>query len=211
MPRLTVPGRGPVALQVPALLVAALLVLTGCSGLSGTGEKGYVTGDGTVRMVEAEERDEPVELTGEGLDGEPLDLADFRGQVTVVNVWGAWCAQCRYEMPDLVEAAAETEGIAEFVGINIRDASTSQAISFNRNFGVEYPSFYSPDGKALLPFHGTIPPNAIPSTVVLDAEGRVAAAIIGVLPSAGTLVGVIEDVSGQEAGAGTPDAEPADG
>lgn len=200
MPRPTSPGLRPVA-----LLLAVLLLLTGCSGVAGTGEKGYVTGDGAVRVVDAEERDEPVELTGEGLDGEQLDLADFRGSVTVVNVWGAWCAQCRYEMPDLVEAAAETEGVAKFVGINIRDASTSQAISFNRKFGVTYPSFYSPDGKALLPFHDTIPPNAIPSTVVLDAEGRVAAAIIGVLPSAATLVGVVEDV------AESSDEVPADG
>ncbi|MBE7325547.1 TlpA family protein disulfide reductase [Nocardioides sp. Y6] len=182
-----------------AVLVALLLVLTGCSSVEGTGGKGYVTADGTVRMVDEGEREAPVELSGEGLDGEQLDLADFRGTTTVVNVWGAWCAQCRHEMPDLVEAAAETEGIAQFVGINIRDGSTSQALSFNRKFGVEYPSFYSPDGKALLPFHDTIPPNAIPSTVVLDAEGRVAAAIIGVLPSAGTLVGVIEDVSGKSA------------
>lgn len=183
--------------RAAALLAAVLLLLTGCSSLEGTEGKGYVTADGTVRMVDEADREAPVELSGVGLDGKPLDLADFRGQVTVVNVWGAWCAQCRYEMPDLVEAAAETEGTAEFVGINIRDGSESQAISFNRKFGVEYPSFYSPDGKALLPFHDTIPPNAIPSTVVLDAEGRVAAAIIGVLPSAGTLVGVIEDVAGE--------------
>lgn len=189
--------RARATVRAAAVLAAVLLLLTGCSGLEGTEGKGYVTADGVVRMVDAGERKEPVELSGTDLDGDPIDLADFRGSVTVVNVWGAWCAQCRVEMPDLVEAAERTEGIAEFVGINIRDASPSQAKSFNRNFGVTYPSFYSPDGKALLPFHDTIPPNAIPSTVVLDAEGRVAAAIIGVLPSAGTLVGVIEDVSGE--------------
>lgn len=185
--------------RAAAVVAAALVLLTGCSSLEGTEGKGYVTADGVVRLVDADDRQEPVELGGTDLDGEPIELADFRGTVTVVNVWGAWCAQCRVEMPDLVEAAERTDGIAEFVGINIRDASTSQAKSFNRNFGVTYPSFYSPNGKALLPFHDTIPPNAIPSTVVLDADGRVAAAIIGVLPSAGTLVGVIEEVSGQEA------------
>lgn len=203
------PGR-----RLAVLLAAAVLTLTGCSGLEGTGDKGYVTGDGTVSLVEVADRGEPVELTGEGLDGEALDLADFRGKVTVMNVWGAWCVQCRVEMPDLIEAEARTRDVAHFVGINVRDGSTAQAKSFMRKQGFTYPSFYSPDGKALLPFHDTIPPSAIPSTVVLDAEGRVAAAIIGVLPSATTLVGVVEEAAGIEEGAAStegPDSDPADG
>lgn len=183
-----------------ALVLVGLLglLLTGCSSLSGTGEKGYLTEDGQVRTVPAAERGEPIELSGEDLDGNPLDLTDLRGQVVVVNVWGSWCAQCRTEMPDLVEAAAETEGTAQFVGINIRDSSTAQAKSFTRKFGVTYASFYSPDGKALLPFSDTIPPRAIPSTVVLDVEGRVAAAIIGVLPSKLTLTELIEEVAAED-------------
>ncbi|GGD20440.1 TlpA family protein disulfide reductase [Nocardioides daphniae] len=197
--------------RLAAALAAAVLTLTGCSSIEGTGSKGYVTADGAVQMVPADEREKAVELTGTDLDGDPIDLADFRGDVTVVNVWGAWCAQCRVEMPDLLEAAEETEGIARFVGINIRDGSTGQAKSFVRRFGVKYPSFYSPDGKALLAFHDTIPPRAIPSTVVLDAEGRVAAAIIGILPSAATLVGVVEDVAGTKVPTEQPDDEPVDG
>lgn len=184
-----------------AALAAALLVtlvVSGCSTLEGTGDAGYVTANGQVRTIEADDRGEPVELSGEGLDGEQLDLADHRGKVVVVNVWGAWCAQCRTEMPDLVGAAAKTSEIADFVGINIRDSSTAQAKSFMRTFGVEYPSFYSPDGKALLAFSQTVPPNAIPSTVVLDAEGRVAGSVIGVLPSETTLVTLIEEVAGVE-------------
>ena len=46
-----------------------------------------------------------------------------------------------------------------------------------------YPSFYSPDGKALVPFSGTLTAYTVPSTVVLDAEGRIAASILGRLPS----------------------------
>ncbi|WP_239021666.1 TlpA family protein disulfide reductase [Nocardioides jishulii] len=207
-PRLTRVRRGPARLHglprvATALLVAALL-LTGCSSLGSTGDKGYISQDGVVATVDEDERGKPIELSGEDLDGEQLDLADLRGQVTVVNVWWSACPPCRAEMPHLLEAEKATEDIAQFVGINIRDGSTSQAKSFVRKFGVPYRSFYSPDGKALLPFSGTIPPNAIPSTVVLDAEGRVAATVIGVLPSARTLVGVIEDLSGQK-------AEPIDG
>lgn len=198
------PGRG-----LAALLAAVVLTLTGCSTLEGTGDAGYVTQNGQVRQVTEANRGEPIELTGEGLDGETLDLADFRGKVTVMNVWGAWCVQCRVEIPDLVEAEERTKDIAHFVGINIRDGSTAQATSFMRKYGFSYPSFYSPDGKALLPFHDTIPPSAIPSTVVLDAEGRVAAAIIGILPSATTLVEVVEDAAGVETSA--EDGADADG
>ncbi|WP_240181670.1 TlpA disulfide reductase family protein [Nocardioides sp. 616] len=181
-------------------LLACLLLLAGCSSLSGTGDKGYITADGQVTTIPPEERGEPVELTGEDLDGRPLDLADFRGRVTVLNVWGSWCNQCRTEMPDLVAAAAETEETAHFVGINIRDSSTAQAKGFVRTWGITYPSFYSPDGRALLPFNKTIPPRATPSTVVLDAEGRVAASIIGVLPSKLTLTDVVEDVVAEGGG-----------
>jgi thiol-disulfide isomerase/thioredoxin len=151
--------------------------------------------------VPAAERDQPVSLAGEDLDGRELSLEELRGKPVVVVVWGSWCAPCRAEAPDVVAAARETRGDAQFVGINIRDAATDQAKSFVRAFDVPYPSFFSPDGKAMLAFSGTLTPNSIPSFVVLDGRGRVAASIIGQLPSRTTLVDVVEDVV----------AEPADG
>ena len=176
------------------------MALTGCSTAESTGSKGYVTGDGTTQLVPEAERGDAIELTGENLDGEPLSLEQFRGRPVVVNVWWSACPPCRKEQPDLTEASNELKGVADFVGINIRDSGTAQAKSYQRKFDVEYDSFFSPDGKALLPFSGTVPPNAIPSTVVLDAEGRVAASIIGVIPSKLTLVGLVEDVaSGRDA------------
>ena len=162
--------------------------------MAGTGDKGFVTGDGTLSQVPAAQRGEPVTLAGTDLDGEPLDLASRRGKPVVVVVWGSWCTPCRAEAPEVVEAARRLRGEAHVVGVNIRDPSTSQAASFVRRFDVPYPSFYSPDGKALLAFAGTLTPNSIPSFVVLDAEGRVAASIIGVLPSTTTLVELVEDV-----------------
>lgn len=190
---------------VGAALLACLLLLSGCSSLSGTGDKGYITEDGQLSLVPPGERGDPIELTGEDLEGEPLDLADLRGKVAVVNVWGSWCPPCRAEMPDLVAAAEETTEIASFAGIDIRDPSVEQGRAFVRKFDVPYPSFYSPDGKALLAFSGTLGPRSIPSTVVLDAEGRVAAAIIGPLPSKGTLTTVIEDVAAEDGSGGAGD------
>jgi thiol-disulfide isomerase/thioredoxin len=170
--------------------------------LTGTGDTGFVTGDGSVTEVPLAERGDVVSLTGPAVDGEDLDLADFRGKPVVVVVWGSWCTPCRAEAPDVVAAAEELGGRAQFVGINIRDPSTDQANSFVRRFEVPYPSYYSPDGRALLAFQGTLTPNSIPSFVVLDGEGRVAASIIGKLPSTTTLVEVVKDVG---AGTGSTD------
>ena len=170
------------------------MLLVGCSSLQGTGDKGYVSSAGEVVQVAQGNRDEPVALTGRDLEGERLSTADWRGKPVVAVVWGSWCAPCRAEAPDVVAAAREVGDRAQFVGINIRDASPEQARSFVRTFDVPYPSYYSPDGEAMLAFSGTLTPNSIPSFVVLDAEGRVAASIIGELPSRTTLVEVVEEV-----------------
>lgn len=162
--------------------------------MEGTGDKGYVSGDGRVTQLAPGERGAPVVLSGEDLDGERLDLEDLRGTPVVIVVWGSWCPPCRAEAPDVVEAAELLGEQAQFVGINIRDSSQEQAKSFVRTFDVPYPSFYSPDGKSMLPLSGTLTPNSVPSFVVLDQEGRVAASILGELPSTTTLVEITEDV-----------------
>lgn len=181
--------------RLVALLSGAVLALTGCSDVSGTGSKGYVTGDGSVTEVAVDDRAEPIELEGEDLEGGDLSLAELTGKPVVVNVWWSGCPPCRLEQPDLNEAAAEIGDDATFVGVNIRDASPEQGQAYVRSNDVPYPSFYSPDGKALLAFDGTLGPRTVPATVVLDAEGRMAASIIGTVPSAQTLVDLVAQVS----------------
>jgi thiol-disulfide isomerase/thioredoxin len=181
-------------------LVVAPLLLAGCSSLEGTGDKGYVSGTGQITQVAAQERGRAIELTGEDLAGGELALSDFAGEPVVVTVWGSWCAPCRAEADEVVAAAEELDGEAQFVGINIRDSNQAQARAFVRTYDVPFPSYYSPDGKALLAFEGTLTPNSIPSFVVLDDEGRVAASIIGSLPSRTTLVEVVRDVVGEDQG-----------
>jgi len=176
--------------------VPLLLALTACTSLQGTGDKGFVTGDGAIRAVDATDRTDPVELSGTDLDGKPLDVADFRGKPVVVVVWGSWCGPCRGEAPEVVAAAKELGDSAQFVGINLRDSSTTAAQAYVRSFGVPYPSIYSPDGKAMLQFPGTLGPRTIPAFVVLDGDGRTAASIIGKLPSKQTLVDLVTDVEG---------------
>jgi thiol-disulfide isomerase/thioredoxin len=171
-----------------------LLTVTGCSSLQGTGDKGFVTGDGAVKQIAPADRGEPIALEGKDLDGKPLSLAASRGKPTVVNVWGSWCTSCRAEAPFLAAAQKQLGGTAQFVGIDVRDPGTAQAKAYEAHFGTTWTSYYSPSGKALLAFRGVLTPNTIPATLVLDAQGRVAASVIGQVPSSLTLVELVKDV-----------------
>ena len=183
------------SLLVVAVVSAVLLGATGCSKVGSTGDKGYIAGEGVITLLPDAQRKAPGAVSGQTLDGAQLSLASYAGKVVVVNVWGAWCPPCRAEADDLAAAARELapKGVV-FVGINTRDASPDNARSFERRYGVPYPSIYDPGGRNLLAFHRTLTPNAIPSTVVIDAQGRVAASILGEVTSKTTLVDLVQDV-----------------
>ncbi len=189
------PARRRRSATLAALVLAA--ALTGCtsSGSDTGGRQGFVTGEGGgIVVLSPEQRGEPVALAGTTLQGQPLDMASLRGRVVVLNAWGSWCKPCRQEAPDLQASATALEPRdVEFVGINVRDPSPAPALAFERTFKIEYPSLHDEGGRALLALRGAIPPNAIPSTVVLDREGRVAARITGRTTKA-TLTAVVEDV-----------------
>ena len=81
-----------------------------------------------------------------------------------------------------------------FVGLNTRDAGKAQAEAFVRNYAVPYPNLLDPDGRLLLRFGNQLSPNSIPSTVVVDTQGRIAARVLGEATEA-TLVALIEEVA----------------
>ena len=166
------------------------LLLAGC-GAAPAAQGGFVGGDGSLTIVPAAERKPAPRITGELLGGGSFDSDALAGQVIVYNVWGSWCAPCRSEAPELAEAHEELGADIGFLGINTRDTEAA-ALAFERSFGIEYPSLYDPDGVLLLEF-AQLPPKAIPSTVVLDDQGRVAARVLGEV-TASTLRGIVEDV-----------------
>lgn len=141
--------------------------------------KNYIAGDGSVTEYSTAERGEPVRLKGELFDGTTIDSSDWTGEVTVLNFWYAACAPCRKEAPDLVALHREFEpqGV-RFFGVNIRDEQAT-AEAFERNFDVPYLSLKDKDGGVLLAMTGYVPPQAVPTTLVLDREGRVAARVLG--------------------------------
>ncbi len=180
-------------------LLAALLLIgavtSGCGDAPGTGDKGYVDGEGIITRLAESERKRPGDVSGTTLEGKPLSLDEYDGKVVVLNVWGSWCPPCRKEAR-LLGSAARTlakEDVA-FVGVNTKDSRPEQGLAFERRYDVPYPSFFDPAGRTLLAFHGTLNPSAIPSTVVLDQQGRVAASILGEVPSEKTLVELVRDV-----------------
>lgn len=164
---------------------------TGGRDLNPSGTDGYISGSSLTRVPPGERKAAPV-AAGTSLDGDPVSTGNYPGKVVVINVWGSWCAPCRAEADDLNEASKATADTAAFVGINIRDAEPETARAFVRAFNVPYPSIFDPDGKELLKFGGILPASGIPSTLVIDTEGRVAARIVGEVTKT-TLVQLVED------------------
>jgi thiol-disulfide isomerase/thioredoxin len=174
-------------------LVLVALLLAGC-GSRPAGTDGFVAGDGTLTVLAPDQRPAAPLIEGTTLAGQPWRSDSAAGKVLVYNVWGSWCAPCRAEAPALVAASKRTTDTAVFVGLNTRDLDKAAPQAFVRAFAVPYENLYDPDGALLLKFSGQLPASAIPSTLLVDTEGRVAARIIGEVTEA-TLVDVIGDLA----------------
>lgn len=188
-PRTTRTTRSPrvrrrAALTAGAAAAALLVSACGSGGTSGGGgNTNFVTGsDGTATVAEGERTPAP-DLSGKTIIGKTLDLADFKGKVVVLNVWGSWCNPCRAEAKYFAKVSKAYAGKGvQFVGINTRDTSTGAALAFEKDWDITYPSLYDPTGKLLLRFDkGTLNPQAIPSTLVLDRDGKIAARSLSAL------------------------------
>ena len=179
-----------------AVAAAAALLLAGCTsadGIAGEDGGGYISGDGTVLIVPTAARTEVPAWGGDTVDGETIDSTELDG-VVVLNFWYAGCPPCRVEAPDLQEVYEEYDGRVLFVGVNIRDSGPTAA-TFEREFGIGYDSILDAGTRDVMSaFAGDVPPAAVPTTLVLDAQGRVAVRISGLLPSPTTLADILDDV-----------------
>jgi thiol-disulfide isomerase/thioredoxin len=172
------------AVGAAALGVAGVLAVTACSGqiaASTPASNGisFVSGNGTAAYYQPGSRLAAPDVSGTTLAGAKLSLRSYRGQVVVMNFWGSWCAPCRAEAPTLAVLSEQyqAKGV-RFLGVDIRD-SPATAQAFVQNLGITYPSLNDPSDEIALEFRGTVPPAAIPSTLVIDRSGRIAGRIIG--------------------------------
>ncbi|MCX4776031.1 TlpA family protein disulfide reductase [Streptomyces sp. NBC_01264] len=185
-PRSTALAGAGLAVALAGCLYAAAGAASGGDGGDGSGAP---TGPGSAAVrpmsaaavVDPGVRPQAPVLTGADLDGKPVGLAEFRGQVVVLNVWGSWCGPCRAEADDLERLSGQTraQGV-RFLGINTRDPDRAAARSFVRAHGLGFPSLHDPTGELLLRFPpALLNPQTIPSTLVIDRRGRIAVSIGG--------------------------------
>lgn len=171
------------AKRLTALVAAAVAAtaLAGCAGGQAaqprSGDTRFIPGDGRVEFFDAAQRHKAPVIEGQTLDGGTATLT--AGKVHVLNFWASWCAPCRAEAPVLKDIAASTKSKGvDFLGVNFKDLKAS-AQAYDRSVEPGYPSIYDQSGKVLLQFQGTVPPAAIPSTLIIDAQGRIAARALG--------------------------------
>jgi thiol-disulfide isomerase/thioredoxin len=162
-------------------LLLSVSLLTACSGggVSAQNENAFVSGTGTSVYIKISDRKDAPVISGELLMGGSKTLA--ADQVKVINVWASWCAPCRAEAPLLQEFSLQYPEV-QFAGILTRD-NISSAISFYENFKITYPTFI--DDSLLIGFKNSLIPNAIPTTLIIDKNNKVAVRISGEVTVAG--------------------------
>ena len=169
---------------LPALLAAAA-ILTGCTSgpdavdVNNGGEFRYVAATPAGEVIPEDARASAPEFGGTLLNGDPFESTRLAGQVVVLNFWGSWCPPCRVETPQFSEVSEDygDDGV-QFLGINVKEQDQQFADAFVRDKAINFPSVYDPRGEVSLAFRD-FPPNAIPSTIVLDPRYRVAAVYTG--------------------------------
>ena len=184
-------------MRVIAISVGAALLLTGCGGTYAATPVVTIpaTAPATnpavgVTIIPADEREQSIVIAGQTADGTELSTASLAGNIVVVNAWASWCPPCIEELPLLASAAeAYADQGVTFVGLNSMDDPIAAASLLGSS---PYRSIDDRDGAILATIPG-VPPRSLPSTVILDSQGRIAVRIIGpVLP--GQLEGVLEQV-----------------
>lgn len=162
---------------------AAIVALTALAGCSGTGSVNPAAAGAATKIYSVAERSAVPAVTGTLLAGGTYDIKQDAGHVVVLNFWGSWCPPCRIEAADLehVYETYQARGV-RFVGINIHDTHDA-AVAYVNAHGVTYPNIEDPASRVALGFRA-VPPADIPSTVVVDPQGRIAAIHLGPITQA---------------------------
>lgn len=185
-----------------AAVALASLALAGCTSgddvatqYNKSGNGNYVSADGTTKTIAVADRSDPVSFSGTTDAGDKVSSTDYAGKVLVLNFWYASCPPCRLESKSLesLNQKYSPQGVV-FLGVNKED-SAATALSFEKSHGVSYPSILDADsGSVSFAFTSAhaISPNAVPTTLIIDAKGRVAARFAGLITSPSLVGQIIE-------------------
>lgn len=104
------------------------------------------------------------------LDGKPLNLADEKGKVVLLNVWATWCAPCRFEVPEL-EALHKKYGAQGFkvIGVSVDDTGLDGVKQFVTSNKMSYPIVVDADGRIANLLRTTV----LPTSIVIGRDGRI--------------------------------------
>ena len=129
-------------------------------------------------LVPKEQRAPAPKLVFSDIPGARRHLLQFKGKIVVVNFWATWCVPCKTEMPEFVKAyAAYRDRGVEFVGAaNEPRSAKAKVREFMQGMQIEFPVWLEASEDHLKAL-GVGP--GIPSTVIVDAQGRIAARITG--------------------------------
>ena len=163
-----------------ASLLAAALLLSACTGSDAVDQNGVSTYEfkGATqlgKLIPEKQRRPAADFDGKLLDGGTFSLASTKGKAVVLNFWGSWCTPCRTELPQfdlLYRNVMKARGVT-FLGVDSKD-DAGKGRDFVRANDISFPSVYDEPGRIPVRL-GHLPAIALPFTVLLDRQGRVAA------------------------------------
>ncbi len=181
-----------------ALLAVLALIASACSGSASAGADCERIAGARPGLcpIPVEDRDPaPVDVLPVVGEERETSVAELQGRVVVLNFWASWCGPCRAEQPDLNEAfEVLPDDEVAFLGVNIEDPEAN-ALAHIREFDIPYDSLYDPTNSYASRFEG-VGPRTIPTTIFLDADGRVAVRVLGIIGTAET-IGIADAIAAE--------------
>lgn len=130
-----------------------------------------------LKFVKNPEKVPSFDLTS--FSGQKLDPAQWHGKVVILNFWATWCGPCRYEIPELMALQKEFPKSLQVIGLSVDEAPPAQVKQFVDRMGITYPVAMASE-QLQNRFGGIL---ALPTSFVLDREGRVVQKHVGLRPA----------------------------
>jgi cytochrome c biogenesis protein CcmG/thiol:disulfide interchange protein DsbE len=146
----------------------------------------YLTANGTNNQAQSKDTQEisysqAPDFVLTDIKGNGVKLSDYKGKVVIVDFWATWCGPCRMGIPDFVALQSEYgEDDLIILGISVDQGDLSVVPAFAKEYNINYPVLFAT--MEVVSAYGGI--RSIPTTFIIDREGKVRNRIIGYQPKA---------------------------